>query len=407
MSGSEPRAPRVMRILTRPNLGGPTVQAIALWHAHRTAGVATLLVTGEVAGEESGLSPATEGVPQLAFDEALRSGPGAAGWVQVPMRRGIAPLADLRARAALRRLLASHRPDVVHTHTSKAGWLGRSAATAKNGPVLVHTFHGHVLQDYFGGLGSAWLRGLERRLARRTDVLVAVSSSCADELAAEGVAPRDRFVVVPPAVPPAGPTAVPLPRDEARLRLGLPQDAFTVACVGRLVPIKRVEHFVQMLALRSDWSGDVFGDGPELRRLAALAAATAGRVRCRGAVPGISSMLAAYDALVIPSVREGCPLVAVEAFAAGVPVVGYDVPGVRDVLSDWGQGLLVPVAAGPGGLAAAVERLRREPSLAAACVAAGRAALARFAPAAVAEQLLAAYRAALVARARYHAAVAE
>jgi len=343
-------------------------------------------------------------VPQLAFAEALRLGPGAAGWVQVPMRRGIAPLADLRARWALRRLLASHQPDVVHTHTSKAGWLGRSAAATAKAPVLAHTFHGHVLQDYFGGLGSAWLRGLERRLARRTDVLVAVSPSCADELAAAGVAPRERFLVVPPAVP----AAAPLPRDEARLRLGVPCDTYTVACVGRLVPIKRVEHFVQMLALRPQWHGDVIGDGPERGRLAASAEARApGRVRCRGAVPGINSLLSAFDALVIPSVREGCPLVAVEAFAAGVPVVGYEVPGVRDVLSGWGKGLLVPVAAGPEGLASAVDRLRREPALAAACVAAGRAALARFAPAAVAEQLLAAYRAALAARARYHAPAAE
>ena len=143
---------RVMRVLTRANLGGPTRQAIALWHAHRELGLATLLATGEVGGDEAPLTPADAGVPALGWDEALRRGPEAEGWVVVPhLGRGVAPLADLRAGRALSALLAQHRPDVVHTHTSKAGWVGRRAADRAGVPVLAHTFHGHVLKDYFGG----------------------------------------------------------------------------------------------------------------------------------------------------------------------------------------------------------------------------------------------------------------
>ena len=338
---------RVMRVLTRPNLGGPTRQAIALWHAHRDLGVSTLLVTGAVDATEAMLSPAAHGVPALTMPEAIAAGEGACGWLEVPaLVRGVAPWRDRVARAALRRLLATLRPDVVHTHTSKAGWLGRTAALASPGPGLVHTFHGHVLQDYFAAPLAFWLRRLERRLAARTDRLVAVSASCADELAAAGVAPRQRFEVVPPAVPWVRPHS----RAAARQRLGIATEAVCIACIGRLVPIKRVEHFLATVDKLPGVGGDVVGDGP--RRGALTATECTGRVRFLGAVPDIAAWLPAYDALVLPSVREGLPLVAVEALRAGVPLVGYDVPGVRDALA--GRGMLVPEAAGPAGLAAAV-----------------------------------------------------
>jgi glycosyltransferase involved in cell wall biosynthesis len=338
-------------------------------------------------------------VPQRTWRDVLQLGGEAEGWVELPhLQRGVAPWADARAGYALRQLLRRWAPDVVHTHTSKAGWIGRRAVRSAGVSVVVHTFHGHVLQDYFGRAASAWLRRLERRLAARTDVLLAVSDSCADELAAAGVAARARFVVVPPAVP----LVTPSPRAAARDRLGIPGGQFRLACVGRLVPIKRVAHFVEMLAQRPDWHGDVIGDGPERARLQThIAAVAAGRVQLRGAEPDIASLLSAYDALVLPSVREGCPLVAVEAFRAGVPVVGYDVPGVRDVLTRWGHGLLVPVAAGPAGLAAAVARLAADAELVAATVAAAADGVGRFAPAAVARELLAVYRAAKGAVAGY------
>lgn len=384
------RAPlRVLRVLTRPNLGGPTRQAIALWHALAERSVATLLVTGSVGAGETLLSPAAHGVPVLTWNDALRAGRDAVGWLQLPeLGRRLSPWADHQAAQALRTLLRSHGPDVVHTHTSKAGWLGRRAARVVPGARLVHTFHGHVLQDYFPAPFGWLLARLERRLAARTDVLCAVSDSCADELAAAGVAPRERFVVVPPAVavPPA------MPREQARAALGIPSDQRRVVCAGRLVPIKRVGDFVAAVAMVEGLWGDVVGDGREHATLAAEAAALApDRVRLWPGRPSLPSELAAYDALVLPSVREGLPLVAVEAFAAGVPVVGYDVPGVRDAVR-LGGGTLVPPAAGPAGLAAALRELLADDRVRAQAVAAGRAALARFAPAAVAAQLDGLYR---------------
>src|SRR5436190_21703078 len=120
------------------------------------------------------LSPADGGVPVLSLDAAIAAGENACGWVQIPaLVRGPAPLGDRRARSALRALMRSLQPDVVHTHTSKAGFVGRRAALAENVPVVAHTFHGHVLQDYFPRPIAWWLRALERRLAARTDLLFA------------------------------------------------------------------------------------------------------------------------------------------------------------------------------------------------------------------------------------------
>lgn len=381
--------PRVLRILTRPNLGGPTRQAIALWHAHRDLDVDTLLVTGRVDELEDPLSPADHGVPRLDFDAAVRAGPAAAGWVELPeLGRGLRVLGDRRAARRLARLIAASRPDAVHTHTSKAGWLGRRAASRCGVPVIVHTFHGHVLRDYFGRVASAALRRLERRLAARTTHLLAVSGSCADELAELGVASRERFRVVPPAVPPVAAVG----RADARRRLGIGADDRRVVAVGRFVPVKRLEDFVAAVAGDTGLSGDLFGAGPCAAALRAQAASAApGRVRVRDADPEIGGLLSAYDALLLPSRREGCPLVAVEAFAAGVPVIGYDVPGVRDVLSGWGHGALVPEAAGPAGLLAALHEVEASAALRADYVGRSRSGLPRFSPAAVARELAGIY----------------
>lgn len=396
---------RILRVLTRPNLGGPTLQAVALWHAHRELGAQTLLVTGAVDAAEAALDLEAMGVPRLDPGAALAAGTQAAGFVVLPtLGRGIQPWRDLRSLWSLRALASSFAPQVLHTHTSKAGWLGRSVAAAVPIPCVAHTFHGHVLRDYFRWPLAACLVRLERHLARRTRLLCAVSPSCADELAAAEVAARERFVITWPAVP-----LLPCrERAAARAMLGIEPSDWRVTAVGRLVPIKRLDHLVAVTAAPDGPAGDLVGSGPLQDQLAAAAAAAGARLRLLGPRPDIAALLPAYDALVLPSVREGCPLVAVEAFAAGIPVVGHDVPGVRDVLADPAlgaapRGLVVPAGEGPAGLLRALRRLRQEPGLAAALVAAGRAALPQFAPQRLAAQLLAAYRAVSAGTPAYNA----
>jgi glycosyltransferase involved in cell wall biosynthesis len=377
---------RVMRILTRPNLGGPTRQAVALWHAHAAQGLRTLLVTGAVDSAETALCPADAGVPPVDRAQVLAGEP-VAGWLALPeLQRRPHLLRDRQARGALRRLIETFAPDVVHTHTSKAGWLGRRAAQDVGHGRVAHTFHGHVLRDYFGPLRSWLLARLERRLATRTDLLFAVSASCADELTAAGVAPRGRIAVVPPAVP------LPefAPRDAARRELGLPADAQCLASIGRLVPIKRIEHFLAMLRLLPDVHGVVFGDGPLRTNLETAGRDLGGRLHWCGARADAVRLLPAFDALVLPSRREGLPLVAVEAAAAGLPVVGYAVPGVQDALGG-GAGTLVAEHDGPAGLARAVAECLATPAAAPRRLAAAARLVAASAPDRVATLLREAY----------------
>ena len=378
---------RLMRVLTRPNLGGPARQAVALWHAHADLDVRTLLVVGTCRAGETAVDLAKAGVPRLVATQVTQT---SSGFVELPgLDNRWSPSGSRVSRRVLRQLISRFQPDVVHTHTSKAGWLGRSVARSAAVPVVAHTYHGHVLRDYFGPLRSWALRRLERRLAARTDVLFAVSESCATELAELGVAPRARLSVVPPAVS----LSEGLDRQAARKALGLDPDAWVVACIGRLVPIKRVDRFVDAVAAQTKLLGHVIGDGPLLETLRRRSGGL-DRLDFRGAEPEVRRHLAAYDAIVIPSVREGCPLVAVEAFAAGVPVVGFDVPGVRDVLGDWGAGIEVRQALGAPGLADALANLRRDRSLRDRCVEQARSGLGRFAPEQVARHLLEGYRAA-------------
>ncbi|MEZ5962844.1 MAG: glycosyltransferase [Planctomycetota bacterium] len=378
-----------MRILTRPNVGGPTRQAVALWHEFAALGWQTLLVVGRCEGEAA-FDLRRAGIPELALDAVDRA---SAGFVELPLlRRGLHPLRDPLVSWRLGSLVRAFAPDVVHTHTSKAGVLGRQAAWETEVAVVAHTFHGHVLQDYFGRWRSRLVRWVERRLARRTDLLFAVSPSCRDELVAYGVAPAERIEVVPPAVETVAFAAG--SRTQARAELGLADDVFVLGFVGRLVPIKRPQWFGSVVAQIDDAVGLVFGDGPLRQDLAAQP-----RLHLLGATARLAELLPACDVLVFTSVREGCPLAAVEAFAAGVPVVGLSVPGVRDVLGAWGHGVLVEEAAGVDGLVAACAELRA-PERRAAVAADARQAVGRFAPAAVAQQLASAYEGTLAAAAQ-------
>ncbi len=380
--------PRVMRVLTRPNVGGPTRQMVALWHAFAELGWQTLLVVGQCE-DEPAVDLAAEGVPQIAR-EAVDA--NSAGFVVLPqLRRGVHPVRDGLARWRLGQLMRAFAPDVVHTHTSKAGALARSVARQQEIGVVAHTFHGHVLQDYFGRWRAWLVRGAERYLARGTHLLFAVSPSCRDELAALGVAPAERIAVVPPAVDVR--RFVGGSRARAREELGLAADAFVLGFVGRLVPVKRPRLFAELVARVPEAIGLVFGDGPLRGELEG-----ASRLRLLGATDQLPRWLVACDALVFTSVREGCPLAAVEAFAAGVPVVGLAVPGVQDVLGEWGAGVLVAPEHGLDGLIAACATLkdaRRTSDL----VATAKASVSRFEPAAVARELVTHYESAMVAAA--------
>src|SRR6266508_6633200 len=286
--------------------------------------------------------------------------------------REISPLRDLVATLRLARLIRRERPDILHTHTAKAGTVGRVAALLAGRhrpPIVVHTFHGHVLRGYFGPVRSLVFRLLERWLAGHTTALIAVSPQVRDDLVALRVAPPERFVVIRlgielgERVAGAGDGRV-----ESRRYLGIPPDRFAVGWIGRMTAVKRTDDvLVAFKRLREDGVEAVLcmvGDGPDRPQLEQRAHEL-GIVRDTlflGYQEDVAQFYAAFDALVLPSSIEGTPVSAIEALAAGRPVVATRVGGVPDVVEEGEDGFLVE----PGAteeLAERLAQLARDPAL--------------------------------------------
>ncbi|MFN8619363.1 MAG: glycosyltransferase [Chloroflexota bacterium] len=296
------------------------------------------------------------------------------------LARPIRPAADLRASAALVRLIKRYRPDLVHTHHSKAGILGRSVSVLAGVP-CVHTYHGHVFEGYFGEGASEAIQVIERVMARRTARLIAISPIQRDDLLARGIGTPDRFEVVPLGLD-LTPFGSP-DRLAARADLGIPADAFVVLMVGRVVAIKRIDRMIRAFAglhaARPDARLYVIGDGAERPEAEAqvLAAGLQDAVVFCGWQTATARWYAAADLVALSSDNEGTPLALIEAAASRRPVVSTAVGGVADVVRDGVTGLLVPVD-DESGLAAALRRLADDESLRERMGAAGPAVAAAF-----------------------------
>lgn len=327
---------RIARILTRLNLGGPARQALASDTELRARGHELCLFTGTSGAGEGDL-----------FDEFVRRGLDVrrvAG-----LARGISLPGDLRALAELSRALADFAPDVVHTHASKAGALGRRAARKVPAAARVHTFHGHVLEGYFPGPVSRTLVALERRLARATDRIVAVSHATAEDLLRLRVVEDERkLVVVPPGIELDGLLAIRERHGALRSLLGTGEGDFLVGVVGRLAEVKRPELALDVFALLAARHPELqlvfVGDGPLRglleRRIRTLPEAGQRRVHLAGAREDMTPVLRDLDAVLLSSRSEGLPIALLEAGAAGKPVVAMRVGGVGELVEHERSGFL-------------------------------------------------------------------
>ena len=354
----------MFRLFSRLNVGGPAVHVILLTAGLRARGYATCLAVGRESAREGNMLDlaAAKGVECLQL--------GALG-------REIRPLADARALWDLCRLIRRFRPHVVHTHTAKAGVLGRVAARLSGVPVVVHTYHGHVLRSYFGPATTAVFRGLERLLGRVTTALVAVSESVKDDLVGLGVARPEKIRVVPLGLE-LSRLAGALPRQALRAQSGAPDGAPLVGIVGRLAPIKDVPTFLAAAAIVSRKAPDarfaVVGDGEERDALEAEARRLGlqGVVHFHGWHRDMAAVYGDLDVVVNCSRNEGTPVALIEALAAGRPVVATAVGGTPDVLAGGRHGTLIPPG-DPEALAAAITDVLDDPAPARARAACGRA----------------------------------
>jgi glycosyltransferase involved in cell wall biosynthesis len=349
---------KVLRVIARVNMGGPALHVAYLTAGLRDRGYDTTLVAGSLArGEDS-----MEFVADALGVEVERL-PG--------LRRDISPVRDVLAVWRLAQVIRRERPAILHTHTAKAGAVGRMAALVAGDarpPIVVHTFHGHVLRGYFGPLRTFGFRLLERWLARATTALIAVSPEVRDDLVALGVAPREQFTVVRLGIELRERVDDVNGRDETRRVLGIGPERFTVGWIGRMTEVKRTGDVLLAFKRLRDRGVDatlcLVGDGPERDRVERRAHEL-GIMRSTlflGYQEDVAPFYAAFDAMILPSGNEGTPVSAIEALAAGRPVVATRVGGVPDVVRDGEDGFLVDRGA-VDDLAEALARLAADPTL--------------------------------------------
>ena len=318
---------RVLRIIARMNVGGPAWQSSVLTRGLAGHGYETRLLAGRVdKGEADFVALRDPDLPVVDIEGLGRS-----------VRIG----GDLRAFVSICREIRRFRPHIVHTHTAKAGVLGRLAAFVNRVPVRVHTFHGHVLHGYFSPPVSRLVRLVERVLARGTTALVAVGERVRDELVEAGIGQRDRFTAIAPGVeePPA------IDREIARQLLGLPLEVPVVLFVGRLTAIKRPDRLVEAFGMVLERIPEavlaVAGEGELLKEVRRSVERLGDSVRLLGWQSDVGRLYAAADLVVISSDNEGMPMTLIEAAMAGVPGVTTDVGSASEVVVHGSTGLVV------------------------------------------------------------------
>lgn len=367
---TDPQTVRLVRVIARLNIGGPAIQAITLTRLLEPRGYRTRLIRGRENPSEGNM-------------DYLASELGVVPTLVESMRRDPGP-SDVLALRTLAAILRRDRPEIVHTHAAKAGTLGRLAACIafprrSNRPILVHTFHGHSLTGYFAGGTARTFLEIERRLARRTDVLVAVSTEVRDDLVRLGVSEFEKFVIIPLGFDLESfldDSDRATRRAAVRAQWGFGPDDEVVTLVARLVPIKRVDRFLRvarLIAKHRQARFVVVGDGELRDELAASepARALGDCLVWAGFRRDMPDVCFASDVVMLTSDNEGTPVSLIEAQAAAIPVVGTDVGGVRSAMLDGVTGVLAPPEE-EQQLAAATRSLLDDRALAARMGRAGR-----------------------------------
>jgi glycosyltransferase involved in cell wall biosynthesis len=342
-SNPQPDVTRVARVITRLNIGGPSIQATRLTTALSAYAFETTLFHGRLGDDEGDMSYLLPAGADARFVDTLC--------------RPLSPLDDLRTLVRLYREFRALKPTIVHTHMAKAGMLGRVAAFAYNltrgrapRAKVVHTYHGHVLDGYFSGVATAVFIGIERMLATISDRIVAISPAIRGELLQKYRIGRDeQYRVVPLGFDLAPFAAVDdKARIEARRSLDVADDVIVVSTVGRLTAIKQHRLFLdtvkQVIATHPRTIALIAGDG-ELRGNLASYAASLGivdHVRMLGWRRDLPVIYGATDVFLLTSRNEGTPVALIEAMASSVPGVSTNVGGVKDVIQSAATGRLAP-----------------------------------------------------------------
>ncbi|MBS1644713.1 MAG: glycosyltransferase [Bacteroidetes bacterium] len=352
--------PRILRILNRLIIGGPSLNACYLTK-YMAPEWETMLVIG---GKDDHEQEATHLTERLGIEP-----------VEIPvMKRAIDLRADRAAYLQVKELIQKFKPDVVHTHAAKSGAIGRLAAHACKVPVVVHTFHGHVFHSYFGKLKSNAFVQIERYLARRSSGIIAISDIQKHELSdTYKICPADKIDVIP-----LGfdldhfNQDVEAKRNSFRMRYGIKENEVAIGIVGRIVSVKNHQLFVDAVAkMRNEavyplrfiivGDGDMRVDMEQGFRKAGIEYAyfpdnpSPAQAICTSWLTAMDEVFAGLDIVALTSHNEGTPVSLIEAQASGRPVVSTNVGGVADIVANGQTGYVVP----PGDVAAFAAALLR------------------------------------------------
>ena len=330
---------RVLRIINRFNMGGPTYNATFLTR-FLSDDFETLLVGGlPEEGEVDSLHiPEEYGVKPLLIEE---------------MRRDPGFSSDRKAYKRIKQIIEEFQPDIVHTHAAKAGALGRRAAFSAKVPIVVHTFHGHVFHSYFGKAKTYIFKAIERRLAKRSSGIIAISNLQKKELShVHRICKEDHVKVIPLGFDLSRFADRRLDsRSKVRERYALKEDEVAIAIVGRLVPVKDHGFFldaIERVLQMTEQPIKVFivGDGMERakirERVDMINVEHGEKVMMTSWIKDIAEFNSGMDIMCLTSRNEGTPVSLIEAQASGIPVVSTDVGGVRDIVLEGDTGYIVP-----------------------------------------------------------------
>jgi len=339
---------KVMQIIARMNVGGPAVIVAELMRGLDKSKFEQVLVTGYCDENEA------DYLDEVATDIKATRIAGLGRSVSLP--------ADLKAFIQLINLIKEFKPDVIHTHTAKAGVLGRLASLlAGKGAIRVHTFHGHLLHGYFSPAKTQIVIAVEKTLARATSTLIAVGNKVRDDLLAAGIGVASQYKVFFPGL--RAPKVI--DRSQARVVLNLEPSKIYCAFVGRLTQIKRPDRLldvaVEMKSRGANIHFIVAGEGELFESSKMRAQNQSLPITFLGWRNDVEAILAASDIAILTSDNEGIPLTLIQAAFASLPIVSTDVGSISDIVVDQGNGYLTPLNA--SDMADALEKLLRDEKL--------------------------------------------
>ena len=328
---------RITHIITRLIIGGAQENTLLSCEGQHDRGHEVTLITGPAIGPEGSLMERAQryGYRVIVVDEMLRS---------------ILPLKDFRSYKRIAKLLEETMPDVVHTHSSKAGIIGRWAAHRAKAPAIVHTIHGLAFTASTSAIANAAYRMAERRTARITTKIACVADVMAEQSLRANIGRPEQYVTVYSGMETQPFLSPPVPRDEMRRRLGLRDDHVAVGTIARLFELKGHDDLLDLAPklckmhpnLHFLWVGDGLLRESFERRIAAMGLQD--RFILTGLVPPteIPQLTGAMDILVHPSRREGLARAIVQGQLAGAPAIAYDIDGNREGLIDGQTGYILP-----------------------------------------------------------------